>query len=76
MAADSGDAVIVRSIIDLAHNLGLEVVAEGVETEHAARTLEALGCDILQGFLLARPAPAEELPHLVARPLRPSRRAA
>jgi len=76
MAADSGDAVIVRSIIDLAHNLGLEVIAEGVETEQAAQTLEGLGCDILQGFLLARPAPAEEVAHLVAGPPRPRRRAA
>jgi len=76
MAADSGDAVIVRSIIDLAHNLGLEVIAEGVETEQAAQTLEGLGCDILQGFLLARPAPAEEGAHLVAGPPRPRRRAA
>jgi EAL domain-containing protein (putative c-di-GMP-specific phosphodiesterase class I) len=61
MGVQQNDAVIVRSIIDLAHNLGLEVVAEGVETEDAAGALEALGCDMLQGFLIARPMPADEL---------------
>ena len=60
------NAVIVRSTIDLAHNLGLEVVAEGVETEAAAAHLAALGCDTLQGFLLSRPVPAERLAGLIA----------
>ena len=43
------------------HNLGLEVVAEGVETEEAKRSLEALGCDTLQGYHLGRPQPASSL---------------
>jgi diguanylate cyclase (GGDEF)-like protein/PAS domain S-box-containing protein len=60
------NAVIVRSTIDLAHNLGLEVVAEGVETEQAAAHLAALGCDTLQGFLLSRPVPAARLAGLIA----------
>jgi EAL domain-containing protein (putative c-di-GMP-specific phosphodiesterase class I) len=44
--------------IDTGHHLGLEVVAEGVETESTLRRLEALGCDMLQGFLLGRPQAA------------------
>jgi EAL domain-containing protein (putative c-di-GMP-specific phosphodiesterase class I) len=52
------DAAIVRSTIDLAHNLGLEVVAEGVESELHWQHLRQLGCDYGQGFFIARPAPA------------------
>ena len=58
MAVDASDAAIVRSTIDLAHNLGLRVVAEGVESEDAWRHLEALGCDFAQGYYLSRPLPA------------------
>jgi diguanylate cyclase (GGDEF)-like protein/PAS domain S-box-containing protein len=58
MLADNDDAVIVRATIDLAHNLGLKVVAEGVETEEARDQLVALGCDTLQGYHLGRPQPA------------------
>ena len=57
MAVDASDAAIVRSTIDLAHNLGLKVVAEGVESEDAWRHLEALGCDFAQGYYLSRPLP-------------------
>lgn len=55
------DLQIVRSVIDLAHNFELNVVAEGVEDEATARHLHALGCDTLQGFLIARPMPARDL---------------
>ena len=55
------DAAIVRSTIDLAHNLGLQVVAEGVETELQWQQLTALGCDYGQGYFIARPAPPELL---------------
>ena len=55
MGADAHDAIIVRSAIDLGHNLGLEVVAEGVETEETWQDLARLGCDVAQGFYLARP---------------------
>jgi diguanylate cyclase (GGDEF)-like protein len=55
------DAVIVRSTIDLAHNLGLKVTAEGVETMRAREALASLGCDHLQGYLLSRPLAGEEL---------------
>jgi EAL domain-containing protein (putative c-di-GMP-specific phosphodiesterase class I) len=59
---------IVRSITDLGHNLGLRVVAEGVETESILSSLEAAGCDVAQGFLLARPMPFEALkPWLAAK---------
>ncbi|HEX7301033.1 MAG TPA: EAL domain-containing protein [Solirubrobacteraceae bacterium] len=57
MADDADDAVIVRSMIDLGHNLGLEVVAEGVESEAGRQRLVALGCDLLQGYHLGRPEP-------------------
>ena len=53
--------MIVRSTIDLGRNLGLRVVAEGVETEEAWDRLAELGCDIAQGYLLTRPVPPEEL---------------
>jgi diguanylate cyclase (GGDEF)-like protein len=62
MLQDRSHAAIVRSVIDLAHNLGFEVVAEGVETEPVLAELTVLGCDIAQGFLLAKPMPAALLP--------------
>ncbi len=55
------DAVIVRSTVDLGHNLGLRVVAEGVEDEATLKELATLGCDTMQGYYLARPMPAAEL---------------
>jgi diguanylate cyclase (GGDEF)-like protein/PAS domain S-box-containing protein len=61
MVANSDDAMIVRSTIHLAHNLGLKVVAEGVETEEARVRLAELGCDTAQGYYFSRPLPAEEL---------------
>jgi EAL domain-containing protein (putative c-di-GMP-specific phosphodiesterase class I) len=54
------DRAIVRSIVDLAHNLGLQVVAEGVEDERTWRLLESFGCDFAQGFLMSRPLPADQ----------------
>lgn len=62
MEADQRNAAIVRSTIELGHNLGLTVVAEGVETEHELAQLRRFGCDAAQGFLFARPmsAPAFE----------------
>jgi diguanylate cyclase (GGDEF)-like protein len=62
MESSENDAIIVRSTIDLARNLGLEVVAEGVETAEGLATLEAMHCDYIQGYYLSRPVPAEELP--------------
>jgi diguanylate cyclase (GGDEF)-like protein len=54
-------AAIVRSVVDLGHNLGLQVVAEGVETRETVAVLTATGCDVAQGYLLARPMPAGDL---------------
>ncbi|OLB75546.1 MAG: hypothetical protein AUI14_20780 [Actinobacteria bacterium 13_2_20CM_2_71_6] len=61
LATDPGDAVLVRSAIDLAHNLDLFVTAEGVEDLTALAMLHELGCDQAQGFALARPAPPDQL---------------
>jgi EAL domain-containing protein (putative c-di-GMP-specific phosphodiesterase class I) len=55
VAFDSQDIAIVRSIIDLGHNLGYKVVAEGVESEMAWDMLCKLGCDSAQGFHISRP---------------------
>ena len=60
MITNRDDAIIVRSTIDLAHNLGLRTVAEGVETEEVQFVLEEMGCDIVQGYLISRPLPPEE----------------
>jgi len=57
MITDPGNAMIVQSIIDLGHNLGLTLVAEGVETEEALTTLAGLRCDVAQGYHLCRPLP-------------------
>jgi diguanylate cyclase (GGDEF)-like protein/PAS domain S-box-containing protein len=61
MHSDDNDAIIVRSTIDLAHNLGLRVVAEGVESQEDWDLLAILGCDSAQGYHMCRPLPAEEL---------------
>jgi len=61
MLANPAHAAIVRSIVDLGHNLSLRVVGEGVETSEVLATLRATGCDLAQGFLLARPMPADKL---------------
>ncbi|HWD70282.1 MAG TPA: EAL domain-containing protein [Solirubrobacteraceae bacterium] len=61
MGTEEGDAVIVRSTVDLGRNLGLEVVAEGVETLEHWEQLRELGCNTAQGYFLSRPVPADEL---------------
>jgi diguanylate cyclase (GGDEF)-like protein/PAS domain S-box-containing protein len=61
MDQDEDDATIVRSTIDLGRNLGLDVVAEGVENEQVWDRLKALGCTTAQGYYLSRPVPAPEL---------------
>jgi len=60
MTRDSDDAIIVRSTIDLAHNLGLETIAEGVETEETLAVLQGMRCDMVQGYLISHPLPAQE----------------
>ncbi len=56
------DPTVVATVVDLAHKLGLQVVAEGVETEAELRAVNEMGCDEVQGFLLGRPGPAEAFP--------------
>jgi len=65
MATDAGDALVVRSTIELARKLGLSVVATGVEDEATLDQLRELGCDSVQGFLLSRPLPADDVPSWV-----------
>jgi EAL domain-containing protein (putative c-di-GMP-specific phosphodiesterase class I) len=66
MGGETDDAAIVRAIITLGHDLDLQVVAEGVETEATFDQLAALGCDLVQGFWLCRPLPPAELTEWVA----------
>jgi EAL domain-containing protein (putative c-di-GMP-specific phosphodiesterase class I) len=61
MLESRSDAAIVRSVVELGHNLGMDVVAEGVESPEALRRLRELGCDVTQGFLFSRPLPVAEL---------------
>ena len=65
MTTTQQDAVLVRTAIDLGHNLGLTVVAEGVEGLEHADALRSLGCDIAQGYHFARPMAAAELGELL-----------
>jgi diguanylate cyclase (GGDEF)-like protein len=60
MLIDEGEATIVRSIIDLGHNLGLRVVAEGIESQDIMDALAELGCDEAQGYFISRPQPYDE----------------
>jgi EAL domain-containing protein (putative c-di-GMP-specific phosphodiesterase class I) len=59
MDTDPANALIVRSVVDLGHNLGLTAVAEGVETQHVMDTLTEYGCDTAQGYHLSRPLPPQ-----------------
>ena len=66
--SSSNDAAIVKMIIDMAHQLGFKVVAEGVETDSQWKILNSLDCDILQGFLFSKPlSPKDYLEHLLSR---------
>jgi diguanylate cyclase (GGDEF)-like protein len=61
VVTDHGDAVLVRSTIDLGHNLGMSVVAEGAEDADQVAALRSLDCDVVQGYFFARPMPAADL---------------
>jgi EAL domain-containing protein (putative c-di-GMP-specific phosphodiesterase class I) len=67
MTSDENDATIVRSTIDLGRNLGLKVVAEGVEDDETWHRLQLLGCDTVQGYHLSRPLPAARITELFTR---------
>jgi EAL domain-containing protein (putative c-di-GMP-specific phosphodiesterase class I) len=61
------DAAIVRAAVALAHGLGIEAVAEGVETAAHLQALRAMGCNAIQGYGIARPMPADEVPAYLQR---------
>ncbi len=67
MKSNESDAVIVRTTIDLAHNLGMRVVAEGVEDTQTLAVLSSMGCDMVQGYYISRPLPPEELSQFLAK---------
>jgi diguanylate cyclase (GGDEF)-like protein/PAS domain S-box-containing protein len=74
VATKPRDGAIVRAAVALAHDLGLTVTAEGVETAGGLQRLRELGCDNAQGYLIARPMPADEVARWL-RESRPARRA-
>lgn len=61
MLTNSGNASIVKAVIALGHSLGLEIIAEGVEEEEQVVHLRALQCDVIQGYLISRPLPTDEM---------------
>ena len=65
MDRDSADRAIVASTAALGRSLGLQVVAEGVESAASASVLAAIGCDLAQGFHYSPPVPADQIPGLV-----------
>jgi diguanylate cyclase (GGDEF)-like protein len=67
LLADDAHAAIVRSVVDLSHNLGYVVVAEGVEDDETLERLREMGCDNVQGYCIARPMPAAAILHWVER---------
>ncbi len=64
---DGADTAIVRMMIDLAHTLGMEVIAEGVETAKQAALVGEMGCDFGQGFYFSKPLPPEALSKYLAK---------
>jgi EAL domain-containing protein (putative c-di-GMP-specific phosphodiesterase class I) len=66
VTTDRADQAIVRSTVNMAHSLGMHVVAEGVEDRATWNLLAALVCDIAQGYYLSRPVPAQELERWLA----------
>jgi len=65
MSSDKDDKAIVQSIVQMAHTMGLKVVAEGVETMDVTTQLSELGCDIIQGYFISKPQPPEALENML-----------
>jgi diguanylate cyclase (GGDEF)-like protein/PAS domain S-box-containing protein len=61
----NGTSALVRAILSLAHSLGLQVIAEGVESEEQAKALTSMRCDMMQGYLFAPPRSAQDIPELI-----------
>ncbi len=64
---DSRTALLLGSMVNMAHAFGMQVVAEGVESQDQLRVLQSVGCDLVQGFFFSRPVPPEEIPELQRR---------
>ncbi len=67
MTSDEGKAAIVQAVIALGHGLGLEVIAEGVETQEQLEALRLLQCDMIQGYLVSKPLPPEQVVEFISR---------
>jgi diguanylate cyclase (GGDEF)-like protein len=67
MADDANDAMIVGATIDLGRNLGLQVIAEGVEDPATAETLRIMGCELAQGYTFSKPVPARDIAQILER---------
>ncbi len=67
LGSDAADLPIIQAVISLAHGLGIDVVAEGIETAAQLACLRDLGCDRGQGFAFARPLPPDDLEAMLAR---------
>ena len=65
LGTNPNDVSVTRSIINLAHNLNLEIIAEGVETQTQMQILEKLDCHLMQGYLFSKPIPASDCLHIV-----------
>jgi EAL domain-containing protein (putative c-di-GMP-specific phosphodiesterase class I) len=63
---DRADGLMVRSTVELAHDLGMKVVAEGIEDAECLAFLRAIGCDMAQGYLISKPVAASDLMVLLA----------
>jgi EAL domain-containing protein (putative c-di-GMP-specific phosphodiesterase class I) len=66
LESDAGDAAIVKAVVSLGHNLGIEIVAEGVETAFQASLLQRMSCDLVQGYHFGRPMPAGGVQSFIA----------
>ncbi|MBF9196544.1 bifunctional diguanylate cyclase/phosphodiesterase [Microvirga terrestris] len=66
LEADAGDAAIVKAVLGLGHSLGIEIVAEGVETAFQSSLLQRMSCDLVQGYHFGRPMPAGDVPSFLA----------